>query len=178
MEIVIDRNLINESNERMHRMMEEITRSLERERNHDFRNIFREQVLVRKIREPSFVSRIDGQIQVVHETELHRLASRKPMSDLDITRMKEILSSNMRTDMYKVDHNWKTPLHNAIQSENLPAIKLLLEHGADCLTHKSYTILLKSFILRNSLNKRDQTLYELFYNIGREKSGNKSIAII
>lgn len=164
--ILITTDFINEHNESMHRIMyEHIAESFERNRvmremcegNRDFFREYNlreqnfipriEQILVRNIREPDFVSRIDGQTQMIHETELHRLASRKPMSDHDITQMKKILSNNMWTK-YTVDHNWNTPLHNAMRSENLPAIKLLLEYGANCFIQ----------------NKNGKTPHELFSN--------------
>ncbi|MGL5029688.1 MAG: hypothetical protein ACRC6C_06440 [Wolbachia pipientis] len=132
---------INKSSERMYRKeCEERARRFEHEKTFSqfyrynpildlhIRSVFREEMIYK------------------HENELHRLTSElgKGMflrnDNRLLLRMEEILSGNNRSythDMVKCmvnerDHDGNTPLHNAVQSEFLFAIRLLFEHGADC----------------------------------------------
>ncbi|WP_339047668.1 ankyrin repeat domain-containing protein [Candidatus Mesenet endosymbiont of Phosphuga atrata] len=85
-------------------------------------------------------------------SKLHKLASKIPVTDSDIKRMKVLFKTKRYINIS--DHNGNTPLHIAVLKENLPIIELLISYDAGLFLKNNdgetpYQLSFESFLVKN-----------------------------
>ncbi|MCK4517958.1 ankyrin repeat domain-containing protein [Candidatus Babeliales bacterium] len=58
------------------------------------------------------------------------VSGRYTPSDLHVTRLKELIKQGADVNFHNPDGNSKTPLHAAVDNQNIAGVKVLLENGA------------------------------------------------